>query len=151
MTNKDRDSTCGSSNRRAKFDLMDLFLHSQDCKWLWDELTFNNEYTYLLRHPVTLKSLDGFYEVKVDVAGFRKDDLSLNLKSNILSISGKRSVEAKNNEYLIQEARSYKFSRTVKLPTPVTTKNSQTTLENGVLTVRLVKTEPDEGVNIEVK
>jgi len=81
--------------------------------------------------------------VKVDAPGFSAEQLSAELDGNILTIAGSVSeAEEQNREgLLVRERRSRAFSRCLQLPETVKADEISTTLEAGVLTIRLPKSE----------
>jgi HSP20 family protein len=110
--------------------------------------TFLNSQYAEIRHPVTVKHLDKqYYEVSLELAGFKKEDVDITLKNNVLTIKGQKKVE-KSSDCVIQEARSYKFTRSIKLPTRVDQSACHANLTEGILTIRLTKLEQDEGTKI---
>jgi HSP20 family protein len=84
--------------------------------------------------------------MKADMPGVKKEDLHLDLAENILTISGEKKVEEtveKGGLYSCE--RSYgKFSRSFELPSDVDTEKITANLKEGVLEIRLAKTEKAE-------
>ncbi len=73
----------------------------------------------------------------------KKEDIEISLKDDILTISGEKKreekVEKKNYSRL---ERSYgSVSRTLRLPTQVQTDKAKAKFENGVLEIKVPKTE----------
>lgn len=81
------------------------------------------------------------YRITMAVAGFAEKDLSLEVKQNVLTISGKRS-EPENAKYLHQGIAGRSFERRFQLAEHVEVKGAQ--LENGLLHVDLVRRIPEE-------
>ncbi len=84
--------------------------------------------------------------MKADMPGVKKEDLHLDLSENILTISGEKKMEEtveKGGLYSCE--RSYgKFSRSFELPSEVDTEKITASLKEGVLEIRLAKTEKAE-------
>ena len=84
--------------------------------------------------------------MKADMPGVKKEDLHLDLSENILTISGEKKMEEtveKGGFYSCE--RSYgKFSRSFELPSEVDTEKITASLKEGVLEIRLAKTEKAE-------
>ncbi|OLZ41003.1 heat-shock protein Hsp20 [Natrinema saccharevitans] len=86
----------------------------------------------------------------VDVPGYESDDLELRLidRDRTLAISGQRERERETGDeganYIRHERTTQSFSRQVRLPASVDADAVQASVNNGVLTVRLPKHEPDE-------
>lgn len=89
---------------------------------------------------------DDEFAVTVDVPGYEPDDLDSRLSGDTLFISGERESEAtdERGDYLRRERELESFSRQVTLPEPVDADGIEATVNNGVLTIRLPKLEPDE-------
>jgi len=85
--------------------------------------------------------------VTADLApGLSKKDISLRLAApDLLEISYERKEEKqeKKEGYYLRERRFGAVSRLVSLPQPVSGEGAKASLENGVLKVRLKKTEQD--------
>jgi molecular chaperone IbpA len=81
------------------------------------------------------------YRISMAVAGFSQDELSLEVKQNVLTISGKRT-ETTNANYLHQGIAGRSFERRFQLADHVEVKGA--TLENGLLHVDLVREIPEQ-------
>lgn len=80
--------------------------------------------------------------VKVEVPGVRKSDLTVNLKHNILMITGRKLEEfpSENNACFLCLERHYgEFRRLVPLAVLVDPHSGQSSLKDGILTIRLKK------------
>ena len=84
--------------------------------------------------------------MKADMPGVKKEDLQIDLAENILTISGEKKMEEtveKGGLYSCE--RSYgRFSRSFELPSDVDTEKITANLKEGVLEIRLAKTEKAE-------
>ncbi|ABS63585.1 heat shock protein Hsp20 [Parvibaculum lavamentivorans DS-1] len=81
------------------------------------------------------------YRISVAVAGFAQDDLDLEVKQNVLTISGKRA-EPEGANYLHRGIAGRSFERRFQLADHVEVKGAH--LENGLLHVDLVRRVPEE-------
>ena len=80
----------------------------------------------------------------MDAPGLTKDDLSITLENNVLTIAGERKFQAdeKANEQYHRLERQYgAFSRSFTLAPTVRTDKVEATFQDGVLTVQLPKQE----------
>jgi HSP20 family protein len=81
--------------------------------------------------------------VKSDLPGMSKDDIEVNLTDDTITLSGERKKEEKidkNNYYRLE--RSYgSFRRSFTLPTEVQTDKAKASFKNGVLEIKIPKTE----------
>lgn len=86
------------------------------------------------------------YEILADLPGLSEDDVDVSLSGNLLTISGKREQEEKKQDdtwYTVE--RSYgSFSRSFTLPEDIDEEHCDASFENGVLTVRLHKSEEEQ-------
>lgn len=81
------------------------------------------------------------YRITMAVAGFAEQDLSIEVKQNVLTISGKRT-EPENTNYLYQGIAGRSFERRFQLADHVEVKGAR--LENGLLHVELVRQIPEQ-------
>lgn len=88
--------------------------------------------------------------IKSTIAGVKPEDLKISLHNDLLTIKGSRESERniKEENYLFRECYWGSFSRSIILPSEVDEKRVEAELENGVLTIKLYKTDKKK---IEVK
>jgi len=94
------------------------------------------------------------YHVDVDLPGVKKEDIKVDLKENVLTISGERRLkeEIKEEDYYRIETRFGKFSRSFTLPDDADVENIDAVSENGVLEIIIPKLAKSKGTrSIEVK
>ena len=91
--------------------------------------------------------------VKTEIPGLSKDDIEVNLSDSTLTITGekKREKEVEEENYYRCERSFGSFSRTVELPSHVKTEQAKATFKDGVLEVRLPKTEDAKRKPIKVQ
>ncbi|MGD0061336.1 MAG: Hsp20/alpha crystallin family protein [Verrucomicrobiia bacterium] len=91
--------------------------------------------------------------VKADLPGLGKDDISVTLQDNHLTIKGekKHEVEQKEANYFLSERVHGSFTRTIELPVAVDAARIEARFKDGVLHVTLPKTEQAKPKQIEVK
>lgn len=92
-------------------------------------------------------------EVKMDVPGIKPEDIEIQVRGNLLTISGKtqEEKEEKGREFHRIERRSGSFSRSVTLPCDVVGAKAKAEYKDGVLMLTMPKTEPVHAQKIEVK
>jgi HSP20 family protein len=90
--------------------------------------------------------------VRAEVPGMDRDDLEISLQNNTLSISGekKRKEETGDGGYYQSERRYGRFQRVLTLPTDVDSEKIQASQNDGILTIRLPKSEASKPRKIEV-
>lgn len=102
---------------------------------------------------VDIARTDDAVVVKVEVPGMKADDVELTVENNVLIISGAKQVESeetRGNYYHVE--RSFgNFCRHISLPSDVDAAKVTADCKDGVLTVRLPKTERAKARKIEVK
>ena len=91
--------------------------------------------------------------VRADLPGLSKDDVSVTLQDNYLTIKGekKHEVETKEASYYHKERAYGTFTRTIALPVTVDAKKIDAQFKDGVLHVRLPKSEEAKPKQIDVK
>ncbi len=95
------------------------------------------------------------YHIEVDLPGVKKEDIHVDLKDDVLTISGERKTKEEINEkdYYKMESSYGKFQRNFTLPENADAENINANAENGVLEVVIpkVKESAKEAKKIEVK
>lgn len=96
---------------------------------------------------------DDDYRIDLDVPGMSKDDLKINYQDNKLTVSGERTINHsdENEEYVRVERSFGQFHRSFTLPRTVDASNISASYENGVLSVRVPKTETVKPRQIEIQ
>lgn len=86
-----------------------------------------------------------------EVPGLKKEDIKLEIKENLLRISGKRDIEYPEKASVHRlERRTFNFDRTIKLPMKVDTGKISAEYKNGILKVILPRAESDKPKSIEI-
>ncbi len=90
---------------------------------------------------VNSREADDAYYVEVDLPGVKKEDILVDVKDNILSISGERKIkkEDKEDSYYKVESRYGKFVRNFTLPKDVDVQKIEAGNKNGVLEIKIPK------------
>jgi HSP20 family protein len=93
------------------------------------------------------------YIVRLEAPGVAKEDLEVNLEGQTLTLTGRREFakEEKTEEYFWQEREQGRFVRVIQLPGAVDKAKVAATYENGIMTIRLPKTEPSAKTRIAIK
>jgi HSP20 family protein len=81
--------------------------------------------------------------VKAELPGISKEDLDVTLTESTLTLKGekKKEEEVKEKNFYRSERSSGSFVRTIDLPSEVKTDQAKASFKNGVLEIRLPKTE----------
>lgn len=91
--------------------------------------------------------------VKAEIPGAKKDEIEVSLTDSVLTISGEkeRKEEVKEDKYYRCERSYGSFSRSVELPGEVQAGKAQATFTDGVLEIRLPKTEESKRKAVKLK
>jgi HSP20 family protein len=107
---------------------------------------------------VDLVEHDGEFVVTVDLPGFDRDDVDVQVTDHTLTIEAEHEEEAteegderEEGRYLRHERRRESTRRSIRLPDAVDTGAVTARMNNGVLTVTLPKVDADTGRSIEVE
>jgi HSP20 family protein len=81
------------------------------------------------------------YHIEVDLPGVKKDDIHVDLKDDVLTISGERKTkkEVKEKDYYKMESSYGKFQRSFTLPENTDAENIGANAKDGVLEVVIPK------------
>lgn len=89
-----------------------------------------------------IKTDENSYIVELAVAGFKKDDIEIELHDGVLTIKGVVQTDEENHEYLHRGIASRGFERRFTLADTVLVKGAD--LEQGILTIHLKNVIPEE-------
>ena len=96
----------------------------------------------------TMPAVDVYQEkddviVKAELPGLSKDDIQVNLTDSTLTIRGERKKEEEVNQddYFYSERSQGAFARNIDLPAEVKPDQVKATFKDGILQIRLPKTE----------
>lgn len=91
--------------------------------------------------------------VKAELPGMGKEDVNVNVTENTITISGEKKKEEKveKKDYYRFERSFGSFSRSFHLPAEVQTDKVKATFKNGVLEIRMPKTEEAKKKKMKVK
>lgn len=81
--------------------------------------------------------------VKAELPGMKKEDIEVNISDDIITISGEKKSEDKveKKDYYRLERSYGSFTRTLQLPAETRTEDAKASFRDGVLEVRIPKTE----------
>ena len=88
---------------------------------------------------INSRETDDAYFVEVDLPGVKKSDITIDVKDNVLSISGERKVNdrAKEDSYYKVESKYGKFVRNFTLPKDTDVDKIEASNKDGVLEVKI--------------
>lgn len=99
-----------------------------------------------------LEETDKDVIVRVELPGMDKDDCSITIEGNLLLLHGEKRLEREttHSTYHVMERAYGAFQRTIPLPRNVSIEHAQAKFKNGVLIVRLPKTDTAKSKSIRV-
>ncbi|KAI0062718.1 small heat shock protein [Artomyces pyxidatus] len=83
--------------------------------------------------------------VWLELPGLKKEDVSIDVHNNVLTVSGESKAETERSEdgWVVRERRSGRLTRSVPLPQGVKSEQIKANMENGVLSVTFPKSTPE--------
>jgi len=102
---------------------------------------------------VDIRETDDAIFVEAELPGVKKEDVKVDIKDNVLTISGERKYEKEVKEENIHRMeRVYgRFARSFTLPNNVDVDKVEARLEDGVLTIRLPKKESARTKEVKIR
>ena len=104
--------------------------------------------------PLDIHENDNAYIVTAAVPGVQPDNINIKLHNDFLTIEGEipaQTMQQEGSHALLQERFYGRFSRTIRLPQPVSRDNVDATFDQGVLTLTLPKAPEAQPRSIPVK
>ena len=100
---------------------------------------FSQNLDFIPRFDV--KEIKDAYVIKADLPGVKDEDVDVSLSGNLLTISGKRDEEHREEgeSYYAMERSSGNFARSFTMPDGVDAASVTAELKNGVLVVQIPK------------
>jgi HSP20 family protein len=123
-------------------------LHAEEWppSWFWPRFfDESNAYTkFESRMPaLNLRESAKEYFIDIELPGMRKEDISITFQNGMLTITGERRSEKKDDSstYRIRESSIGKFSRSLTLPNDADPNQVSAEFKDGLLTVKIVRNE----------
>ena len=90
---------------------------------------------------------------KINVPGFREEDINVEIDDKAIYISGERKQEKKDEKknYFHQEVAYGKFSRTLAIPAKVVSSKAKAEFDKGILTIVVPKVEEKKPKTVKLK
>ena len=132
--------------------MMDDFFGRRFRPW-WPERWFGGEAMDVRAPVVDLFEEKDDIVVKAELPGMDKDDIEVNLTDNMLTIKGekKKEDEVKEKNFYRCERSYGSFLRNIDLPKAVLADKVKASFKNGILEVRVPKTEEAKSKEVKVK
>lgn len=132
------------------FDPFELIEKELDDLWFYPLFKYSGSSKYT---PLDISEDDKTYFIEADLPGFTKDQISVKVDKDILTISAsnEKEEEKQTKKYHKKERVSKSCTRSISIPENVDVSNISAKFENGVLTLTLPKKEPEKTNQIEIK
>jgi molecular chaperone IbpA len=126
------------------FDLSPLFRSTIGFDRLADMLDHVSQFDAAPSYPpYNIERTDEHhYEISLAVAGFAEKDLNIEVREGVLTVQGKRDVDAEKTHYLYQGIAGRSFERRFQLAENVEVRGAR--LANGLLHIALERVVPEE-------
>ncbi len=114
----------------------------------WDPETFRSG----LAPRLDVYEDKGNLVIKAELPGINKDDLDISFEGDMLTIKADKKQDSVSDDivYYACERNFGHYSRSISLPFPIDFNNVSATLENGILEMKLPRTEEAKPKKIEV-
>jgi HSP20 family protein len=102
--------------------------------------------------PVDIYDTGDGIVLKVELPGVNKDDVSVEVKDNVLTLKGERLLDPKiKDEHYYRKERSFgKFNRSFSLQEPIKPDLIKASFKNGVLTIEIPRPEDERPKQVTV-
>ncbi|MDZ7688085.1 MAG: Hsp20/alpha crystallin family protein [Halobacteriales archaeon] len=102
--------------------------------------------------PVDIVEREGEFHVTVDVPGFSKKDVDVQVTDHTLRIEAERSIseDVEEENYVRRERSRRSMSRTIALPDEIDGDSVKAEMEDGVLSITVPKTESAKARKIKI-
>ncbi len=141
-----RPATPGSALSRDPFSLVDA---------MFNELANQRTGSSLVsRARIDVTERNGTYEVRAELPGAKKEDITIDIDGAAVSISAKVSTqsERKEGERVLYSERSHEsYARAFELPQAVDAQAAEARFDNGVLTLTLPKKDAPRSTRLAVR
>ncbi len=110
--------------------------------WL-QPYTESDRWAGALLPPVNVREEDSHMVVSAELPGMKQDDIEVTVRRDTVRITCKKKQEAetKEEDSCRMESSYGRFDRLIDLPTEVDEESAEAEFKNGVLTIRMSKTE----------
>jgi len=102
---------------------------------------------------VDLEDQGKSYRLTVDLPGFKKEDVQVELTDDSVIVNAKhtKTEEEQRKNYIRRERSAQTFYRKIQLPEPIRPDDATGALNDGILEVTLPKMQPKETKKLEIK
>lgn len=110
-------------------------------------------FTFMNMPTLDLEDQGKSYRLTVDLPGFKKEDVQVELTDDSVIVNAKQSKlqEEQRKNYIRRERSAQAFYRKIQLPEPIRPDDATGALNDGILEVTLPKMQPKETKKLEIK
>lgn len=92
------------------------------------------------------------FELEVQLPGMKKEDINVNIENNVLSVSGERKFDEKQEgkKFHRVESRFGAFNRSVQLPDSIEPESVNASYNNGILSISIDKSKKKSSKEIKI-
>ena len=109
---------------------------------MWNAMQENELAERKVFFPLDIRVSDDNYYLEAFLPGVVAEDLDVQIENNIVTIKGEIKIERNEDDrYVMKERPAGMFQRSIELPDDVDADNVNAELKNGVLSLRLPKSE----------
>jgi HSP20 family protein len=128
---------------RVTSQVENLFNEMLDLMPSWDSRVFCDIQPKGTFPKVNVSETDTAFDVEIAVAGFEKEDVSLELKENTLFIRAEKKEESEESDedkkYLMKEIAHRSFQRVLRFPVKVNVESVDCSYKNGIINCKIDK------------
>jgi len=119
----------------------------------FDDMLTQRQATRTLQPAMDIVEDEDQITVKTELPGIKKDDAHVMVEDGVLTITGEKKSdrEEKDKNFHLVERTFGSFHRSIKLPTGVEADKAEASFEDGVLVVRIPKTEHAKPRKVQIK
>jgi HSP20 family protein len=143
-----------TSDRWDPFREMVTFREAMD-RWLQQSISGTGQLLSNMRPesiPIDVIERDNAFELRAALPGVRPEDVEVTVQGERVTIraEARGAAESESENWIMREHRYGVMQRSITLPVAVSSDNAEARIENGVLSLRLPKTQGVEARRINV-
>ncbi len=106
---------------------------------------------YSRAYPIDMDEYEDKVVIEAEMPGFTKDEIEVTVENDVLTITAERKAAESDGKKHLNERRYTRVERSVALPATVDEEKISGNLKDGVLTLRLPKTEKQRPRRIQIE
>ena len=143
-----------SLRRRRKKDFWPFELLDEYMEDFWKPMDLSLMRFPKLQFPrLDIQEDKKTYTITAEVPGYSGDDINIEIKGDILTISSEHEEkkEEEKQGFILKERSRRSFCRALRIPKGISSDDVSASLEKGLLTLTIPKTQPTPPKKIEIK